>query len=73
MKSLVKEGFDIDPSLKVDKVSKKAIEQFLKKVEDRLPDFHATEFELKGSIRQFYWMHCTCIRKVVSKLLRGKN
>ena len=43
MKSLVKEGFDIVPSLKVEKVSEEAIEQFLKEVEDRYPDFDSMQ------------------------------
>ena len=40
---LVKEGLGIDPSLKVEKVSEEAIEQFLKEVEDRLPDFDSMQ------------------------------
>ena len=47
MKSLVKEGFDIDSSLKVEKESEEAIEQFLKEVEDRLPDFDSMQLNSK--------------------------
>ena len=74
-KSLVKEGFDSDPLLKVEKVSEEAIEHFLKEVKNRHPDFDSMQLNSnskEGPNRQCSWIHCTCIRKVASKLLRGK-
>ena len=43
IKSLVKEGFDIEPSLKVDEVSVEATEQFLKDVASSIPDADSIE------------------------------
>ena len=43
MKSLVKEGFDINSLMKVEKVSGESIEQFMKEAEDRLSYFDSMQ------------------------------
>ena len=48
IKSLVKKSFDIDPSLKVEKVSEEVTEQFLKEVEESLPDFYSMQLNLNS-------------------------